>query len=176
MPGRFLPAYRTAGKDPASGLLSVELELPEAVTLTKMQLSGAKNNLAGMGRLAPDMSLNFTAGGLNSVDIELPDMPLSKQNDILSAFPIVLPAGIYHDLELVINTMEKDDIMVRLDSLEIRRVAAGDFIITEVTVGTNPLGGYTVVGDIDFDRINDYDSDLDKFKVVGGLELEYEQE
>ena len=70
--------------------------------------------------------------------------------------------------------------MVRLDSLEIRRVAAGDFIVTEVTVGTNPLGGYTVVGDIDFDRINNCViptcSGLDKFKVVGGLELEYEQE
>lgn len=164
----------------ASGLLSVELELPEVVTLTKMQLSGAKNNLAGMGRLAPDMSLNFAAGGLNSVDVELPDMPLSKQNDILSAFPIVLPAGTYRDLNLVINTKEKDDIMVRLDSLEIVRVTAGDFIITEVTVGTNPLGGYEVIGDIDFDRINNYViptySDLDKFKVVGGLELEYEQE
>lgn len=158
----------------ASGLLSIMMDLSETVTLTHILLSCSTKNLAGVGKLAEDMSLSFAAGGLNKVEVEFSDEALSKRNDTMTAFPVVLPAGTYHELTLVVKTAERNDIMVTLDSLDIVRVTADDFIVTEVVVGTDPLGGYGIVGGLEFDHMTTRDNTdaLDKFVVVGGLELE----
>lgn len=160
----------------ASGLLTVKMDFPEAVTLERMTLKGAENNLAGMGKVSPDMSISFAAGGLNSIEVVFDEDALSQKNDTKTAYPIVLPAGKYHDLTLVMESKERNNIMVRLDSLEILKVTSGEFMVTEVTVGMNPLGEYEVVGELEFDYVTTRDNTdvLNKFEIVGDLELELE--
>ncbi len=160
-----------------SGLLSVKTTLSETATFTSMKLTSPKADLAGVGKVASDLSLSFAAGGLNSVEVDFGKgiRVREKSNDI--AFPFVLPAGKYRDLKLVMKSEERDDILVRLDSLEVRRVTAGDFMVTEVEVGPDGLGGYKVVGGIEFNYVTTKDNTelLDKFEVVGGLDLVMKQ-
>ena len=59
-------------------------------------------------------------------------------------------------------------------SLEILKVTSGEFMVTEVIVGMNPLGEYEVVGELEFDYVTTRDNTdvLNKFEIVGDLELE----
>lgn len=134
----------------ASGLLSIRFAFEIPVTVLSLQLV-SENEIAGQGKLNQDMSVEFGAGGVRTVKVDCGQGIISKTEQGFAEYPVVLPAGTYDDITLVVKVEGGNDIVNELDSFEIDRISVGDYDVTEVTIGTSGLGGFEIEGGLDFD-------------------------
>ena len=130
-----------------SGLLSVEVGFEVPVVVTGIELISEDKSLAGVGKV-----LVIGAGGVKKVALECAEGVPSKSEGAFARYPIVLPAGTYEGVTLVIRAEGMDDIACRLDPFEIEPVTAGAYKVTEFVVGTGALGGFEIVGGLEFEQ------------------------
>ena len=102
--------------------------------------------------MMPDMTVVIGAGGVKKVALECAKGVISKSEGVFVKYPIVLPAGTYEGVTLVIRAEGMDDIACRLDPFEIEPVTAGAYKVTEFVVGTGSLGGFERVEGLEFEQ------------------------
>ena len=119
-----------------SGLFSVEVGFEVPVVVTGIELISEDKSLAGVGKVMPDMTVVIGAGGVKKIVMECAEGVISKSEGVFVKYPIVLPAGTYEGVTLVIRAEGMDDIACRLDPFEIEPVTAGAYKVTEFVVGT----------------------------------------
>lgn len=135
-----------------SGLLSVEVGFEVPVVVTGIELISENKSLAGVGKVLSDMTVEIGVGGVKKVALECAEGVISKSEGVFARYPIVLPAGTYEGVTLVIKAEGMDDIACRLDPFEIKPVTAGAYKVTEFVVGTGALGGFEIVGGLEFEQ------------------------
>ena len=135
-----------------SGLLSIEVGFEVPVVVTAIELISENKSLAGVGKVMPDMTVVIGAGGVKKIVMECAEGVISKSEGVFVKYPIVLPAGTYEGVTLVIRAEGMDDIACRLDPFEIEPVTAGAYKVTEFVVGTGALGGFEIVGGLEFEQ------------------------
>jgi hypothetical protein len=135
----------------ASGLLAIEVSFVDPVTVTSIELVSENAHPAGMGKVNPDMSVIRGEGGSKKVTVDFGEGILSKTAEKSAIYPVVLPAGKYDDVKLVLQTVEKGEFVCELDSFVIERVTADDYKAVELVVNTGSLGGFDVEGGLEFD-------------------------
>ena len=135
-----------------SGLLSIEVGFEVPVVVTAIELISENKSLAGVGKVMPDMTVVIGAGGVKKIVMECAEGVISKSEGVFVKYPIVLPAGTYEGVTLVIRAEGVDDIACRLDPFEIEPVTAGAYKVTEFVVGTGALGGFEIVGGLEFEQ------------------------
>ena len=132
------------------GLLSIKFTFENPVKVLSLQLVG-ENAIAGQGKLNQDMSVVFGASGVKTVKVNFGQGILSKTDGVFAEYPVVLPAGSYDDITLVVKVEDQDDIVNRLDSFEVERISVGDYDVTEMIISPDGLGGFEIEGGLDFD-------------------------
>ena len=135
----------------ASGLFLIKIGFKNPIKVTAIELVSENNNIAGVAKLNPDMSVAFGAGAVKTVCIDFGQGIWSQENGVLAQYPVVLAAGYYEDVKLVIKAEGYDDLICQLDPFEIERISVGDYKLTEVVVSTNGLGGFEIEGGLDFE-------------------------
>lgn len=135
----------------AAGLLSIKFGFNNPINITAIELVSENNNIAGVAKLNPDMSVAFGAGAVKTVCIDFGQGIWSQENGVLAQYPVVLAAGYYEDVKLVIKAEGYDDLICQLDPFEIERISVGDYKLTEVVVSINGLGGFEIEGGLDFE-------------------------
>ena len=135
----------------AAGLLSIKFGFNNPINVTAIELVSENNNIAGVAKLNPDMSVEFGAGAVKTVCIDFGQGIWSQENGVLAQYPVVLAAGYYEDVKLVIKAEGYDDLICQLDPFEIERISVGDYKLTEVVVSINGLGGFEIEGGLDIE-------------------------
>ena len=135
----------------AAGLLSIKFGFNNPINITAIELVSENNNIAGVAKLNPDMSVEFGAGAVKTVCIDFGQGIWSQENGVLAQYPVVLAAGYYEDVKLVIKAEGYDDLICQLDPFEIERISVGDYKLTEVVVSVGGLGGFEIEGGLDFE-------------------------
>ena len=135
----------------AAGLLSIKFGFNNPINITAIELVSENNNIAGVAKLNPDMSVAFGAGAVKTVCIDFGQGIWSQENGVLAQYPVVLAAGYYEDVKLVIKAEGYDDLICNLDPFEIERISVGDYKLTEVVVSVGGLGGFEIEGGLDFE-------------------------
>ena len=135
----------------AAGLLSIKFGFNNPINITAIELVSENNNIAGVAKLNPDMSVAFGAGAVKAVGVNFGQGILSKNDDGFAQYPIVLAAGLYESLKLIVKAEGYDDIICVLDPFEIERISVGDYKLTEVVVSVGGLGGFEIEGGLDFE-------------------------
>ena len=135
----------------AAGLLSIKFGFNNPINVTAIELVSENNNIAGVAKLNPDMSVEFGAGAVKTVCIDFGQGIWSQENGVLAQYPVVLAAGYYEDVKLVIKAEGYDDLICQLDPFEIERISVGDYKLTEVVVSVGGLGGFEIEGGLDFE-------------------------
>ena len=135
----------------AAGLLSIKFGFNNPINITAIELVSENNNIAGVAKLNPDMSVAFGAGAVKTVCIDFGQGIWSQENGVLAQYPVVLAAGYYEDVKLVIKAEGYDDLICQLDPFEIERISVGDYKLTEVVVSVGGLGGFEIEGGLDFE-------------------------
>ena len=135
----------------AAGLLSIKFGFNNPINITAIELVSENNNIAGVAKLNPDMSVAFGAGAVKTVCIDFGQGIWSQENGVFAQYPVVLAAGYYEDVKLVIKAEGYDDLICQLDPFEIERISVGDYKLTEVVVSINGLGGFEIEGGLDFE-------------------------
>lgn len=135
----------------ASGLFLIKIGFKNPIKVTAIELVSENNNIAGVAKLNPDMSVAFGAGAVKTVCIDFGQGIWSQENGVLAQYPVVLAAGYYEDVKLVIKAEGYDDLICQLDPFEIERISVGDYKLTEVVVSINGLGGFEIEGGLDFE-------------------------
>lgn len=135
----------------ASGLLSIKVGFNTPIKVTSIELVNKTNYMAGAAKLNADMSVSFGAGAVKTVSVDFGQGILSKNEDVLALFPVVLAAGNYEDVKLVIKAEDCDDIICELESFEIERISIGDYKVTELVISVGGLGGFEIEGGLDFE-------------------------
>ena len=135
----------------ASGLFLIKIGFKNPIKVTAIELVSENNNIAGVAKLNPDMSVAFGAGAVKTVCIDFGQGIWSQENGVLAQYPVVLAAGYYEDVKLVIKAKGYDDLICQLDPFEIERISVGDYKLTEVVVSVGGLGGFEIEGGLDFE-------------------------
>lgn len=135
----------------ASGLFLIKIGFKNPIKVTAIELVSENNNIAGVAKLNPDMSVAFGAGAVKTVCIDFGQGIWSQENGVLAQYPVVLAAGYYEDVKLVIKAEGYDDLICQLDPFEIERISVGDYKLTEVVVSVGGLGGFEIEGGLDFE-------------------------
>ena len=135
----------------AVGLLSIKFGFNNPINITAIELVSENNNIAGVAKLNPDMSVAFGAGAVKAVGVNFGQGILSKNDDGFAQYPVVLAAGQYESLKLIVKAEGYDDIICDLDPFEIERISVGDYKLTEVVVSVGGLGGFEIEGGLDFE-------------------------
>ena len=135
----------------AAGLLSIKFGFNNPINITAIELVSENNNIAGVAKLNPDMSVAFGAGAVKAVGVNFGQGILSKNDDGFAQYPVVLAAGQYESLKLIVKAEGYDDIICVLDPFEIERISVGDYKLTEVVVSVGGLGGFEIEGGLDFE-------------------------
>ena len=135
----------------AAGLLSIKFGFNNPINITAIELVSENNNIAGVAKLNPDMSVAFGAGAVKAVGVNFGQGIMSKNDDGFAQYPIVLAAGQYESLKLIVKAEGYDDIICVLDPFEIERISVGDYKLTEVVVSVGGLGGFEIEGGLDFE-------------------------
>ena len=135
----------------AAGLLSIQIRFNNPINITAIELVSENNNIAGVAKLNPDMSVTFGSGAVKTVGVNFGQGILSKNDDGFAQYPIVLAAGQYESLKLIVKAEGDDDIICDLDPFEIERISVGDYKLTEVVVSVGGLGGFEIEGGLDFE-------------------------
>ena len=132
----------------ASGLLSVKVDLSETVIITSIELVSKETAIAGVGKVEQDMSVSFDNAGTSSIRADFGEGLMSDSVE----YPIVMPAGSYDDLSLVLKVKGMDDMVCVLGELEIERISSDDYTVTELVVKTGALGGFEIEGGLEFEQ------------------------
>ena len=135
----------------ASGLFLIKIGFKNPIKVTAIELVSENNNIAGVAKLNPDMSVAFGASAVNTVSVDFCEGIWSKEGDVLAQYPVVLAAGLYESLSLIIKAEGYDDIICELDPFEIERISVGDYKLTEVVVSVGGLGEFEIEGGLDFE-------------------------
>ena len=135
----------------ASGLFLIKIGFKNPIKVTAIELVSENNNIAGVAKLNPDMSVAFGSGAVKTVGVNFGQGILSKNDDGFAQYPIVLAAGQYESLKLIVKAEGDDDIICDLDPFEIERISVGDYKLTEVVVSVGGLGGFEIEGGLDFE-------------------------
>ena len=135
----------------ASGLFLIKIGFKNPIKVTAIELVSENNNIAGIAKLNSDMSVAFGAGAVKTVCIDFGQGIWSQENGVLAQYPVVLAAGYYEDVKLVIKAEGYDDLICNLDPFEIERISVGDYKLTEVVVSVGGLGGFEIEGGLDFE-------------------------
>lgn len=135
----------------ASGLLSVEIDFVETVTVTEIELVSKSACISGTGKVQTDMSVLFGASGAMTIRLDLNEGIASMIDNKKTQYPIVMSAGLYENITLILKTKEKGDIACELDPFEIARISAGNYQVTELVVSTGALGGFEIEGGLEFE-------------------------
>ena len=135
----------------ASGLFLIKIGFKNPIKVTAIELVSENNNIAGVAKLNPDMSVAFGASAVNTVSVDFCEGIWSKEGDVLAQYPVVLAAGLYESLSLIIKAEGYDDIICELDPFEIERISVGDYKLTEVVVSVGGLGGFEIEEGLDFE-------------------------
>ena len=134
-----------------SGLLAIEVAFVEAVTITSIELISADANIAGMGKVNPDMTVSVGASGSKHLKVDFADGIISKTDGKTAIYPVVLSAGNYENIKLSLNTVEMGEIVCELEPFTVERISAGDYKVTELVVKVGALGGFEVEGGLEFE-------------------------
>ena len=135
----------------AAGLLSIQIRFNNPIKITAVQLVSENSNIAGVAKLNADMSVAFGSGAVKTVGVNFSQGILSKNDDGFAQYPVVLAAGQYESLKLIVKAEGYDDIICELDPFEIERISVGDYKLTEVVVSVGGLGGFEIEGGLDFE-------------------------
>ena len=130
-----------------SGLLAFEVAFVEPVTITSLELVSAESNISGIGKVNQDMTVLIGDSGSKIIKVDFGEGLISKS----SVYPVVLAAGNYENLKLVLKTVEMGDIVCELDSFVIERIKSGDYNVTELVVKVGALGGFVVEDGLEFE-------------------------
>lgn len=133
----------------ASGLLSVQTRLDVSKIVKSISIS-SDQPLAGIGYVADDMSVTMAGSASRTIMLDCGDGVVSKNGDVYSKFPVVMPAGVYENLRVVLTFDNDEVIESEYDSIEVERVTASDCQVREIIV-SNGLGGFEVEGDLEFE-------------------------
>ena len=135
----------------ASGLLTIEVAFVEPVTITSLELTGTDTCLSGNGKVNSDMTVSIGNSGSKTLKVDFGDGVLSLSENKAATYPVVLHAGKYENIKLVLKTVEMGDIVCELDPFTIERISADDYKVTELVVKVRALGGFEVVGGLEFE-------------------------
>ena len=135
----------------AAGLLSIQIRFNNPIKITAVQLVSENSNIAGVAKLNADMSVAFGSGAVKTVGVNFGQGILSKNDDGFAQYPVVLAAGQYESLKLIVKAEGYDDIICELDPFEIERISVGEYKLTEVVVSVGGLGGFEIEGGLDFE-------------------------
>ncbi len=135
----------------ATGLLAIEVAFVEPVTITSLELVSTDACLSGMGKVNSDMTVSIGESGSKSVKVDFMEGLVSKSENKATAYPVVLPAGNYENVKLVLETLEMGDISCMLGSFAIERISAEDYKVTELVVKVGALGGFEVEDGLEFE-------------------------
>ena len=135
----------------AAGLLSIKFGFNNPIKITGIELVSENSNIAGVAKLNADMSVAFGSGAVKTVGVNFGQGILSKNDDGFAQYPIVLAAGQYESLKLIVKAEGYDDIICELDPFVIERISVGDYKLTEVVVSVGGLGGFEIEGGLDFE-------------------------
>ena len=135
----------------AAGLLSMQIRFNNPIKITAVQLVSENSNIAGVAKLNADMSVTFGSGAVKTVGVNFGQGILSKNDDGFARYPVLLAAGQYESLKLIVKAEGYDDIICELDPFEIERISVGDYRLTEVVVSVGGLGGFEIEGGLDFE-------------------------
>ena len=135
----------------AAGLLSIQIRFNNPIKITAVQLVSENSNIAGVAKLNADMSVTFGSGAVKTVGVNFGQGILSKNDDGFAQYPVVLAAGQYESIKLIVKAEGYDDIICELDPFEIERISVDDYKLTEVVVSLGGLGGFEIEGGLDFE-------------------------
>ena len=135
----------------AAGLLSIQIRFNNPINITAIELVSENSNIAGVAKLNADMSVAFGSRAVKTVGVNFGQGILSKNDDGFAQYPIVLAAGQYESLKLIVKAKGYDDIICDLDPFEIERISVGDYKLTEVVVSVGGLGGFEIEEGLDFE-------------------------
>ena len=135
----------------AAGLLSIKFVFNNPIKITAIELVSENSNIAGVAKLNADMSVAFGSGAVKTVGVNFGQGILSKNDAGFAQYPVVLAAGQYESLSLIVKAEGYDDIICELDPFEIERISVGDYRLTEVVVSVGGLGGFEIEGGLDFE-------------------------
>lgn len=134
----------------ASGVMSVEVRLSKVETIRSITLVSA-SPIAGIGKVDSDMTVTLSESASKLIVLDCPEGVVSKVDDVYTKFPIVLPAGVYSDVSLVLTLADGTEIASELDRVEIERITASAQEVKEIVVSTGGLGSFDVEGDLEFE-------------------------
>ena len=132
----------------AAGLLSIQIRFNNPIKITAVQLVSENSNIAGVAKLNADMSVTFGSGAVKTVSVNFGQGILSKNDDGFAQYPVMLAAGQYESIKLIVKAEGYDDIICELDPFEIERISVDDYKLTEVVVS---LGRFEIEGGLDFE-------------------------
>lgn len=135
----------------ASGMLLIEVGFANPVTVTAIELVSKSNCLAGVGQIKSDMSVTLGASGSKNVIADFGEGLISLVDGKMTKYPVVMPAGQYDDITLLLNVKDQDNIVCVLDPFDIERISAGDYNVTEVVVKTGALDGFEIEDELEFE-------------------------
>ena len=135
----------------AAGLLSIKFGFNNPIKITGIELVSENSNIAGVAKLNADMSVAFGSGAVKTVGVNFGQGILSKNDDGFARYPVMLAAGQYESIKLIVKAEGYDDIICELDPFEIERISVGDYKLTEVVVSLGGLGGFEIEGGLDFE-------------------------
>lgn len=138
----------------ASGLLTVEVGFADPITVESVELVSTNSSLSGVGKIESDMSVVLGASGSKKITADFGEGILSTIDGKLTKYPVVMPAGQYDDVTLVLKVKGQDDIECLLETFRIERVSAGDYKVTELVVSTGALGDFEIEGGLEFEPQN----------------------
>lgn len=134
----------------ASGVMAVEVHLSNAETVRFISLV-SDSPLAGTGMVDSSMTVTLSASTAKSIVLDCGEGVVSKVDDVHTQFPIVMPAGTYSDVSLVLNLADGTEIVSEIGTVEIERVTASGQQVKEVVISTGGLGGFEIEGDLEFE-------------------------
>lgn len=134
----------------ASGVMSVEVRLSKSEAVRSISLVSSAP-LAGTGKVDSDMTVTLSESASKSIVLDCAEGVVSKEGDVHTKFPIVMPAGTYSDVSLVLTLADGTSIVSEIGTVEIERVTASGQEVKEMIISTGGLGGFEVEGGLEFE-------------------------
>ncbi len=125
-------AYMTEGKKMEfyypNSVLTLAFDFPEAVTVKGLRVESATSGLAGLGTVGSDGKVAAAESASRSVELSFEQLLLSETEEGLTEYSLIMMAGFYEDLKVVLEIVEDDmPIVWNLPKLELKRISVSDF-------------------------------------------------
>ena len=139
-------AYMTEGKKMEfyypNSVLTLAFDFPEAVTVKGLRVESATSGLAGLGTVGSDGKVAAAESASRSVELSFEQLLLSETEEGLTEYSLIMMAGVYEDLKVVLEIVEDDmPIVWNLPKLELKRISMSDFKAETVMLKLNPSAG-----------------------------------